>query len=49
MTNFGREYRLSAGPPGSPGAGFEIGMRSENSVAAPHISFFINKEDTETA
>ena len=46
MTQFGREYRLSAGAAG--GTGFEIGETSEERPVALHISFMVDKCDTET-
>ena len=46
MIQFGREYRFSAGQAG--GDGFEIGETTTGSPKALHISFSIEKADTET-
>ena len=43
---FDRQYRLSAGQAG--GAGFEVGATSSDSPTALHISFTVEKCDTET-
>ena len=47
MTNFDRQYRLSAGQAGKP-TGFEVGATTPESPIALHISFSIEKADTET-
>lgn len=46
MRNFDRQYRFSAGPAG--GAGFEVGATSRSQPTALHISFSIQKADTES-
>ena len=46
MQNFNRQYRFAAGPAG--GEGFEVGMTTDTSPEALHISFNIEKADTET-
>ena len=48
MSNFDREYRFAAGQAGVKKAGFEIGMTTANRPIPLHISFYINKEDSET-
>lgn len=44
MKNFDRQYRMSAGPPGS--VGFEIGGTSPYAL---HISFSVQKQDLESS
>lgn len=46
MRNFDRQYRFSAGPAG--GTGFEVGATSREQPTALHISFSIQKADTES-
>lgn len=46
MRNFDRQYRFSAGPAG--GTGFEVGATSRSQPTALHISFSIQKADTES-
>ena len=46
MKNFNRQYRFAAGKAGS--TGFEVGATTELSREALHISFNIEKADTET-
>jgi len=46
--NFDRQYRFSAGPAGKPDAGFEVGATTVESPTALHISFSVDKNDTET-
>lgn len=46
MKQFDRQYRFAAGPAGS--SGFEIGATTPNQPTAMHISFSVEKADTET-
>lgn len=46
MRNFDRQYRFSAGPAG--GTGFEVGATSRSQPTALHISFSVQKADTES-
>lgn len=46
MQNFDRQYRFSAGPAG--GTGFEVGATSREQPTALHISFSVQKADTES-
>lgn len=46
MVQFDRQYRFAAGPAG--GTGFEIGETAPDSPTALHISFTVEKADTET-
>lgn len=45
--NFDRQYRFSAGAPGRPG--FEVGSTDFDHKTALHISFSIEKSDTESS
>lgn len=47
MTNWDRQYRLSAGPAG--GTGFEIGETSPQQPTAMHINFSLSKNDSSTS
>lgn len=47
MRNFDRQYRLTIGKPGTKG--FEIGDTSNSASSAPHISFSLEKSDSDTA
>lgn len=47
MTNFDRQYRLTIGNAGTKG--FEIGDTQNSGSTAPHISFSLEKSDTDTA
>ena len=47
MNNFDRQYRLSAGVPGRKG--FEVGSTDFSHKTALHISFSIEKSDTESS
>ena len=46
MENFDRQYRFAAGPAGK--TGFEVGETSKEQPTALHISFSIQKADTES-